>query len=65
MMSRSDRGNAMTSRLVTLLVAAVIFGLAHLNNGGFPNWRYASLATLAGLAYGSAWRKTRSIFASG
>ncbi len=47
-----------------LLAASVIFGLAHLNNGGFPNWRYALLATFAGLAYGSAWRKTRSIFAS-
>jgi len=47
-----------------LLIASVIFGLAHLNNGVFPNWRYALLATLAGLAYGSAWRKTRSIFAS-
>jgi membrane protease YdiL (CAAX protease family) len=47
-----------------LLAASVIFGLAHLNNGGFPNWRYALMATLAGLAYGSAWRKTRSIFAS-
>ena len=52
------------SDVAGLLVAAVIFGLAHLNNGGFPNWRYALLATLAGLAYGSAWRKTRSIFAS-
>ena len=47
-----------------LLLASVIFGLAHLNNGPFPNWRYAILATFAGIAYGSAWRKTRSIFAS-
>jgi len=54
------------SDVAGLFVAAVIFGLAHLNNGPgpFPNWRYALLATLAGLAYGSAWRKTRSIFAS-
>lgn len=52
------------SEVAGLLVASVIFGLAHLNNGGFPNWRYALLATFAGLAYGSAWRKTRSIFAS-
>ena len=47
-----------------LVVASVIFGLAHLNNGPFPNWRYALLATFAGLAYGSAWRATHSIFAS-
>jgi CAAX protease family protein len=52
------------SEVAGLLAASVVFGLAHLNNGGFPNWRYAVLATFAGLAYGSAWRKTRSIFAS-
>jgi membrane protease YdiL (CAAX protease family) len=52
------------SELLGLLAAAAIFGLAHLNNGSFPNWRYAALATLAGLAYGQTWRKTGSIFAS-
>ena len=52
------------SDVAGLLVASVIFGLAHLNNGGFPNWRYALLATFAGIAYGTAWMKTRSIFAS-
>jgi len=49
---------------LAFFVAAAIFGLAHLNNGVFPNWRYALLATLAGLAYGQTWRKTGSIFAS-
>jgi uncharacterized protein len=45
--------------------ASVVFGLAHItNNGVFPNWRYAILATIAGLFYGRAWRKTNSIFAS-
>lgn len=52
------------SDLLGLLATAVIFGLAHINNGKFPNWRYAILATLAGLAYGQTWRKTGSIFAS-
>lgn len=52
------------SELLGLFTAAVIFGLAHINNGVFPNWRYAILATLAGLAYGQTWRKTGSIFAS-
>lgn len=56
--------STMRSEWAGLIFASVIFGLAHLNNGGFPNWRYALLATLAGLAYGSAWRATRSIFAS-
>ncbi len=46
------------------LLAAVIFGPAHINNGGFPNWRYVILATIAGIFYGRAWQKTGSIFAS-
>jgi uncharacterized protein len=45
------------------IAASVIFGLAHItNNGAFPNWRYALLATIAGIFYGSTWRKTGSIF---
>jgi membrane protease YdiL (CAAX protease family) len=55
---------SLRSEAAGLAAAAVIFGLAHINNGVFPNWRYAILATLAGLAYGTAWRKTGSIFAS-
>ncbi len=46
------------------LVGSVVFGFSHINNLGFPNWRYVLLATLAGLFYGRAWRKTGSIFAS-
>ena len=43
--------------------ASVVFGLAHIgNNGVFPNWKYALLATLAGIFYGRTWRKTKSIF---
>jgi uncharacterized protein len=49
------------SDVAGLLVAAVIFGCAHLNNGGFPNWRYAILATIAGIFYGRAWMKTGSL----
>ena len=45
--------------------ASVIFGLAHIiNNGVFPNWRYAILAMIAGVFYGRTWRKTKSIFTS-
>src|SRR4051794_5357742 len=44
---------------VGLPVAAVVFGLAHL-----PDLRYASLATLAGLAYGWVYLHTRRITAS-
>ncbi len=46
------------------ILASVIFGLAHIRNGGFWNWKYAVLATFAGFCYGWTWRKTRSIFGS-
>ncbi|HEV7967903.1 MAG TPA: CPBP family intramembrane glutamic endopeptidase [Candidatus Acidoferrales bacterium] len=45
--------------------ASAVFGLAHItNNGVFPNWRYATLATIAGMFYGRTWRETNSIFTS-
>ncbi len=43
------------------LVASVVFGLSHINNGPFPNWRYVLLATLAGLFYGRVWLRTGSL----
>src|SRR5579871_4089447 len=50
----------------SLLLAALIFGCAHFNNGpgSVPNWRYAILATIAGIAYGKVFEKGSSIFAS-
>ena len=50
----------------TLLLAAFIFGCAHLNNGAgpLPNWRYMILATIAGVAYGKVFETSSSIFAS-
>lgn len=51
-----------------LLIAAIIFGLSHLNNtqGGFPalNWRFAILATIAGLGYGYVFMNRRSLIAA-
>jgi uncharacterized protein len=44
--------------------ASVLFGFSHITNGGFPNWRYVILASIAGFFYGWTWRKTGSIFAS-
>ena len=53
---------------LALVVASIIFGLAHLNNStpGYsePNWMYALMATLAGLAYGWTWRRTGKITAA-
>ncbi len=44
--------------------AALLFGVAHLGNPPVPNWRYALLAALAGVAYGHVYQRTRSITAS-
>jgi len=52
------------SDLAGWCVASVLFGLSHITNGHFPNWRYVVLATIAGLFYGWTWRKTGSLFAS-
>jgi len=53
---------------IALIISAVIFGLAHLNNAtqGFPvpNWAYVLMATLAGLAYGWVWQRTRKVTVS-
>lgn len=48
----------------SLAVAAVVFGAAHLNNGGFPNLRYALLAALAGIFYGRAFRQAGNLMPS-
>ena len=47
-----------------LFGAALIFGLFHLGHPPAPNWRYCLLASLAGLAYGGVYQRTRSITAS-
>ena len=52
------------SETIGWLAASIIFGLSHVNNLGFPNWRYVLLATIAGLFYGFTWRASRSLFAS-
>jgi membrane protease YdiL (CAAX protease family) len=41
---------------LSVALAAILFGAAHLNNGGSPDWRYLLLATMAGLVYGAAYR---------
>ena len=48
---------------LALGVTAVVFGLAHLNNGPQPDWRYVVLATLAGWFYGRAYLRTRNLMA--
>jgi uncharacterized protein len=50
----------------TLILAALIFGAAHLDNGPGPglNWRYMIVASIAGVIYGKVFEKSSSIFAS-
>ncbi|MEE9226167.1 MAG: CPBP family intramembrane glutamic endopeptidase [Acidobacteriota bacterium] len=47
-----------------LLAASVLFGLSHLNNRQYFDWRYVTLATLAGLFYGTVYAKTGKVTAS-
>ncbi|MEQ1946409.1 MAG: type II CAAX endopeptidase family protein [Bryobacteraceae bacterium] len=47
-----------------LVLASMLFGSVHFWYGQFPNWRFASLAAVAGLFYGMAFRKAKSIRAS-
>ena len=49
---------------IGLAAASVLFGLLHLSFRGFPNWRFAILATLAGVFYGRAYLTTRSVRAA-
>ena len=48
----------------SLLISAVLFGLAHFNKGAAFNWRYVLLASLAGMFYGRAWRSRHRVLAS-
>lgn len=61
-------GERLGSERTSLVIAAIIFGLAHLNNAtpGFavPNWGYVMMASLAGLVYGWVWKRTRRVTAS-
>lgn len=46
---------------LALMLTALIFGAAHLNNGPSPDWRYFLLATIAGLFYGRAYIQTSGL----
>jgi uncharacterized protein len=49
----------------SLALAAFIFGLAHLNNGPpLPNYKYFLMASIAGVFYGHAWRRTGTLMSS-
>jgi len=57
--------SALKSKTVAAILAAVIFGAAHLNNGpATPNYKYFVMATVAGLFYGRAWRNRKNVLTS-
>jgi hypothetical protein len=47
----------------SLLVASIVFGAAHLDNDRPPNFAYALMATIAGVFYGGAFRRTGGLMA--
>ena len=49
------------SASLALAGAAILFGLAHLGFRGFPNWRFALVAAVAGFFYGRAYNEGKSI----
>jgi hypothetical protein len=55
---------SMNSTIAGLLIASILFGLAHLPFRDFPNWRFAILAGLAGVFYGLAYTRAGSIRAA-
>jgi membrane protease YdiL (CAAX protease family) len=51
--------------LWSLAIASLVFGASHLNNGPpIPNYRYFLLASIAGVFYGAAWKRTGSLMSS-
>jgi membrane protease YdiL (CAAX protease family) len=49
----------------SLMLASIIFGAAHLNNGpAVPNYQYFLMASIAGVFYGLVWKRTGNIAAS-
>jgi len=54
----------MSSETAGLIVTSLLFGAVHLWFRPFPNWRLAVLAAIAGVFYGLAFQRARSIRAS-
>ncbi len=50
--------------LYGLLIASVVFGASHLHHAPVPNWRYAIMATVAGIFYGNVYRTRGRLCAS-
>ena len=51
-------------RMAALIVSSVIFGFSHLNNHPLYDWRYVTIATVAGIAYGIVYNRTGKVTAA-
>lgn len=51
-------------RWIALAAASLLFGAAHLGFRGFPNYRFAAIAALAGVFYGMAFANGKGIRAA-
>ncbi|MGQ9633762.1 MAG: lysostaphin resistance A-like protein [Bryobacteraceae bacterium] len=54
-------GRLLGSRAAGLLLTSALFGLVHLPFRGFPNWRFALVAALAGVFYGLARDRSQGV----
>lgn len=51
-------------RFVALVIASVLFGCTHLNNHPLFDWRYVTIASVAGIAYGTVYNRTGKVTAA-
>jgi hypothetical protein len=52
------------SRIAAFVLASVIFGFSHLNNHPTFDWRYITIASVAGIAYGTVYNRTGKVTAA-
>jgi membrane protease YdiL (CAAX protease family) len=50
--------------VLAVVLSSILFGLAHISFGMFPNWKFVTLAGIAGLFYGHAFQKGQGIGAA-
>lgn len=54
---------SLKSEWIGQTIVACLFGLFHILHAPFPNWRYVTLASIAGWFYGSAFRQGGNLMA--
>ncbi|MGH9748788.1 MAG: CPBP family intramembrane glutamic endopeptidase [Candidatus Polarisedimenticolia bacterium] len=56
--------STLRGRVAALVVASVVFGCSHLNNHPLFDWRYVTIASVAGIAYGTVYNRTGKVTAA-